>query len=122
MYLYGEYEELTSDELDLFLLQLKIPLNSNGTDYIREAIFECYYYPDLQKRLIDIFSIIGKRHNKTNSAVRSGFRTALERLNMYKESINCPIMQYFDLSQNITPKEFLEIAVMYLHQQKGKKK
>lgn len=122
MYLYGEYEELTSDELDLFLLQLKIPLNSNGTDYIREAIFECYYYPDLQKKLIDIFSIIGKRHNKTNSAVRSGFRTALERLNMYKESIDCPIMQYFDLSQNITPKEFLEIAVMYLHHQKGKKK
>ena len=122
MYLYGEYEELTSDELDLSLLQLKIPLNSNGTDYIREAIFECYYYPDLQKKLIDIFSIIGKRHNKTNSAVRSGFRTALERLNMYKESIDCPIMQYFDLSQNITPKEFLEIAVMYLHHQKGKKK
>lgn len=41
---------------------------------------------------------------------------------MYKESIDCPIMQYFDLSQNITPKEFLEIAVMYLHHQKGKKK
>lgn len=78
--------------------------------------------PRFAKKLIDIFSIIGKRHNKTNSAVRSGFRTALERLNMYKESIDCPIMQYFDLSQNITPKEFLEIAVMYLHHQKGKKK
>lgn len=122
MYIYGEYEDLTVEELDLLFLKLKIPLNSNGTDYIREAIFECYYYPDLQKKLKDIFSVIGKRHNKTNSAIRSGFRTALERLNIYKNSIDCPIMQYFDCSQNITPKEFLEITVMYLHHQKGKKK
>lgn len=122
MYLYGEYEELTVEELDLFFLALKIPLNSNGTDYIREAIYECYYYPDLQKKLKDIFSVIGKRHNKTNSAIRSGFRTALERLNMYKKSIKCPIMKYFDIDENISPKEFLEIAVMYLHHEKGKKK
>lgn len=122
MYLFGEYEELTNEELDLLFLQLKIPLNSNGTNYIREAIFECYYYPDLQKKLKDIFSIIGKRHNRPNSAIRSSFRTALERLNMYRDSINCPIMQYFDIEENITPKDFLEIAVMYLHLQKGKKK
>lgn len=51
MYLFGEYEELTNEELDLLFLTLKIPLNSNGTNYIREAIFECYYYPDLQKKI-----------------------------------------------------------------------
>lgn len=122
MYLFGEYEELTNEELDLLFLTLKIPLNSNGTNYIREAIFECYYYPDLQKKLKDIFTIIGQRHNKPNSAIRSSFRTALERLNMYRDTINCPIMQYFDIEENITPKDFLEIAVMYLHLQKGKKK
>ena len=104
MYLFGEYEDLTNEDLDLLFWKLKIPLNSNGTNYIREAIFECYYYPDLQKKLKDIF------------------RTALERLNMYRNSIDCPIMQYFDIEENITPKDFLEIVVMYLHQQKGKKK
>ena len=41
---------------------------------------------------------------------------------MYRNSIDCPIMQYFDIEENITPKDFLEIVVMYLHQQKGKKK
>jgi CheY-like chemotaxis protein len=122
MYLFGEYEELTNEELDLLFLTLKIPLNSNGTNYIREAIFECYYYPDLQKKLNDIFTIIGQRHNKSNSAIRSSFRTALERLNMYKGTIDCPILQYFDTKENITPKDFLEIVVMYLHLQKGKKK
>lgn len=122
MYLFGEYEDLTNEDLDLLFLKLKIPLNSNGTNYIREAIFECYYYPDLQKKLKDIFDIIGQRHNKPNSAIRSSFRTALERLNMYRSSIDCPIMQYFDIEENITPKDFLEIVVMYLHQQKGKKK
>lgn len=122
MYLYGEYKELTIEELDLLFLKLKIPLNSNGTDYMREAIFECYYYPDLRKKLKNIFSIIGERHNKTNEAIRSSFRTALEPLNIYKKSINCPIMQYFDIEQDITPKDFIEIAVMYLHHQKGKKK
>lgn len=122
MYLFGEYEELTNEELDLLFLTLKIPLNSDGTNYIREAIFECYYYPDLQKKLNDIFTIIGQRHNKSNSAIRSSFRTALERLNMYKGTIDCPILQYFDTKENITPKDFLEIVVMYLHLQKGKKK
>lgn len=122
MYLFGEYEELTNEELDLLFLTLKIPLNSNGTNYIREAIFECYYYPDLPKKLNDIFTIIGQRHNKSNSAIRSSFRTALERLNMYKGTIDCPILQYFDTKENITPKDFLEIVVMYLHLQKGKKK
>lgn len=122
MYLFGEYEELTNEELDLLFLTLKIPLNSNGTNYIREAIFECYYYPDLQKKLNDIFTIIGQKHNKSNSAIRSSFRTALERLNMYKSTIDCPILQYFDTKENITPKDFLEIVVMYLHLQKGKKK
>ena len=122
MYLFGEYEDLTNEDLDLLFWKLKIPLNSNGTNYIREAIFECYYYPDLQKKLKDIFTIIGQRHNKPNSAIRSSFRTALERLNMYRNSIDCPIMQYFDIEENITPKDFLEIVVMYLHQQKGKKK
>ena len=122
MYLFGEYEELTNEELDLLFLTLKIPLNSNGTNYIREAIFECYYYPDLQKKLNDIFTIIGQRHNKSNSAIRSSFRTALERLNMYKGTFFCPIVQYFDTKENITPKDFLEIVVMYLHLQKGKKK
>lgn len=122
MYLFGEYEELTNEELDLLFLTLKIPLNSNGTNYIREAIFECFYYPDLQKKLNDIFTIIGQRHNKSNSAIRSSFRTALERLNMYKGTIDCPILQYFDTKENITPKDFLEIVVMYLHLQKGKKK
>ena len=78
--------------------------------------------PRFAKKTYRYFLYNWKKANKTNSAVRSGFRTALERLNMYKESIDCPIMQYFDLSQNITPKEFLEIAVMYLHHQKGKKK
>ncbi len=121
MYLFGEYEELTNEELDLLFLTLKIPLNSNGTNYIREAIFECYYYPDLQKKLKDIFTIIGQRHNKPNSAIRSSFRTALERLNMYRDTINCPIMQYFDIEENITPKDFLEIAVMYLHLQKERR-
>ena len=101
MYLLGEYEELTNEELDLLFLTLKIPLNSNGTNYIREAIFECYYYPDLQKKLKDIFTIIGQRHNKSNSAIRSSFRTALERLNMYRDTINCPIMQYFEIDKNI---------------------
>lgn len=122
LYLFGEYEELTNEELDLLFLKLKIPLNSNGTDYIREGIFECYYYPDLQKKLKDIFDIIGERHCKSNSAIRSSFRTALTRLNMYRDSINCPMLQYFDIEKNITPKDFLEIAVMYLRQQKGKKK
>lgn len=122
MYLYGEYEELTIEEIDLLLLTLKVPLNSNGYYYIRDAIFECYYYPDLQKKLNDIFSIIGKKYNKTNSAIRSGFRTALERLRLLGGSINCPITQYFDSIQDITPKEFLEIIVMYLHLQKTEKK
>ena len=54
--------------------------------------------PRFAKKLIDIFSIIGKRHNKTNSAVRSGFRTALERLNMYIEESTkrgVPSFKYF---------------------------
>lgn len=118
---YTEYSKLTEFDIDLLFLRLKIKLNSNGADYLREAITQCYYYPNLLKKLDSIFSIIAKKHNKTNSAIRSSFRTALEPLNTFRNNINCPIMKYFDLENTITPKNFLEIVVMYLHILKNKK-
>ena len=118
---YQKFETLTEYDIDLLLLRLKIALNSNGADYIREAIIQCYYYPYLLKTLDDVFSLISKRHNKTNSSIRSSFRSALEPLNTFKEKIDCPIMKYFNFKDTITPKNFLEISTLYLHIQKNKK-
>ena len=118
---YKEYEELTEFDINLLLLKLKIALNSNGADYLREAIMQCYYYPYLLKTLDDVFSLIAKKHNKTNASIRSSFRTALEPLNVFRKIIDCPIMKYFNFDDNITPKDFLEIVTMYFHRQKNKK-
>lgn len=118
---YSEYAQLSEFDIDLLLLKLKIKLNSNGADYLREAILQCYYFPYLLRTLDDVFSMIAKNHNKSNEAIRSSFRTALEPLNIFKNSINCPIMKYFNPDDNITPKNFLEIVTLYLHRQKNKK-
>lgn len=118
---YTEYVELTDFDIDLLFLRLKIKLNSSGADYLREAITQCYYYPNLLKKLDTIFSIIAKKHNKTNAAIRSSFRTALAPLNTFRNTINCPVMKYFSVEDTITPKDFLEIVVMYLHILKNKK-
>ena len=120
LYLYQKYDELTTDELNIFFLKTNIPLFSSGSYYVRDAIRTCYYYPDDQQRLDDIFSKLSKKYNKPNEAIRSGFRASLKGLNMNRESIDCPIMKYFDLSQNITPKDFLEISTIYFHQKNKK--
>lgn len=53
-----KYEELTKSEIDSLLLQLNFHLGSNGTKYIRTAIFQCYYYPSIFNSLDDIFRLI----------------------------------------------------------------
>lgn len=118
---YSEYEELTEFDIDKLFLKLKIKLNSNGADYLRESITQCYYYPNLLKKLDDIFFMLAKKHDKTNDAIRSSFRSALEPLNNFRDTIDYPIMKYFDYGCKITPQRFLEIVVMYLHIIKNKK-
>ena len=51
MYLFGEYEELTNEELDLLFLTLKIPLNSNGTNYIKRSYFWVLLLPWLTEKI-----------------------------------------------------------------------
>lgn len=118
---YNQYEQLNEFDVDLLLLRLKINLNSIGSDYIREAIIQCYYYPYLLKSLDDVFSLLSIKYAKTTDAIRSSFRTALEYLNTHRNMIEHPIIKYFMTDNNITPKMFLEIVVLYLHIQKNKR-
>ena len=122
LYSCSEYEELTDTEIDEFFIALKISPSSNGANYLRDSIKQCYYFPYSDETLIYIFTTIGEKYNLTNEAVRSRIRTSLENLNLYKENLKHPIMENFDLEQNITPKDFLEKAVSFLHKQKIKKK
>lgn len=122
LYAYGNYEELTPEDFDFLFMKLRIPLNSTGSEYLRESITEGYYFPTSEKVLNNIFSIIAEKYDRTNESIRSGIRTALENMNLYKNTIDYPIMKNFELEENITPKDFLEKSVAFLHTQKRKKK
>ena len=104
------------NRIDLLFLKTKISLKSTPLDRVRDALVKCYYDSNLLLNLNQLFDIVGKDFNTTRDGVRSSFRTALNRLNLYKDKENPPfaIYKFFDKGEDITPKNFLDISTYFL--------
>ncbi len=104
------------NRIDLLFLKTKISLKSTPSDRVRDALVKCYYDSNLLLNLNQLFDIVGKDFNTTRDGVRSSFRTALNRLNLYKDKENPPfaIYKFFDKGEDITPKNFLDISTYFL--------
>lgn len=113
--------DLTIHELDSLLLRLNFNIHSNGTRYMKSAIFQCYYYPNTLNSLDNIFNVVAFEHNISTEQVREGLRSSLTPLNNSMPFYSSTsLFELFDDKRNITPKYFLEVFVTYLHILKNK--
>ena len=103
-------------KIDRLFLKLKIPLRSNPSNRVRNALTKCYYCPELTENINDLFDLVGKDFKTTREGIRSSFRTALKPLNSYKDKEQPPFAIYklFDKGEDVTPKRFLDICIYYL--------
>lgn len=115
-------KKLINEEINKLFIILKIPLKSTASIIMKEAIWECIKDPELSLKIKNVYDKLAKKHHTSNSAIRSFFRTGLRKLNLYKDSIKSPIMRYFDSTENITPKEFIDVVLIYLECKQKKKK
>ena len=118
------YKEISSDEINFLLLKLNFNIGSNGCDYLRTAIFYCYYNPNALKSLDGIYDFISKQYNTDVKTVKSAIRSALVPLNnSYQLNAKNNLFNIFDKSRKIiTPKYFLEAFVTFLHYKKAQNK
>ena len=116
-----ETMDILDNELNSYLLQLSLNVNSIGCKYLKCAILNYYYYSKRFNYLEDVFITVASEYNVTKSEIREGIRSALIPLNIYRDTIQHPIMKLFDTTRNITPKYFLEFFVIYLKSKKNKK-
>lgn len=107
-------------KIDLLFLETKISLSSSPSDRVRYALRKCYYNPNLTANIDELFNIVARDFDTTGDGIRSSFRTALSRLNLYKDKGNHPfeIYKFFENGEDVTPKTFLDIAVYYLKNKK----
>lgn len=121
----NKYEKL--DEMNLHLLFLNLDLNvtSEGVIFLKDAIKECYYFPNLLGHLDKVLNLVAYKHHIKPETVRSAIRTTLKPLNLYDytHSPNSLVSSLFDTTRNISPKYFLDVVVPYLRikNQKNKK-
>ena len=118
-----EYEEISREEIDIFLFRLNINIGSNGADYLRSAIFYCYYNFDAFKSLDGIYDFVATQYNVPTDSVKYAIRSALIPFNNWYQldkNNNNKLYSIFDRSrQTISPKYFVEAIVSYLHYKKN---
>lgn len=107
-------------KIDLLFLKTNISLNSNPSNRVRNTLKKCYYKPELLSNIDYLFDIVAKDYHTTRDGIRSSFRTALLRLNLYKDKGDKPfeIYKFFEKGENVTPKRFLDVALYYLKNKK----
>lgn len=122
IYIDSKIPEIDKISLKLFLLDLKFNIHSLSTKYLIEAIYQCYYYPNLLENLDDIINLIAFKFNTNSKTVKAAFRNALRPINIYRKEITqSTFINLFDPFRNITPKYFLEVITMYLYKIKSQK-
>ena len=119
----NNFDDLDEDFLNKLFLGLYITVGSFHTEILKEAIEECYKYPYLLDNFDLVLSILSNKHySMTTEDVRNAIRSALHKLNIHKEKLNSHyIARMFEPNKNITPKQFLEVVVSYLHIKKNQK-
>lgn len=113
--------ELNEIDLQTLLLSLNLNIWSTSTKYLVEAIYQCYYYPNLLNNLDNVVKIISYKNNTDSKTIKFALRNSLKPLNNFRYSVNHPIMALFDETRNITPKYFLEVLIIYLYKKNQKK-
>lgn len=119
----NNYDILDENYLNKLLFSMKILVGSFQTEILKEAIIECYNFPYLLSNFDSVLSILSYKHNDMdNESIRTAIRTSLKELNKQKQNLcKHPIVKMFEPERNVSPKNFLEIMISYLHIQKNKK-
>lgn len=104
---------LNDKDLKYFLFSLNFNLYSAGTIYLMEAITYGYENPKLLENIKDLYSLISKNHNVSESAVKWGIRNSINTMN--NNTTNKEIKSKFDIgyTKKMTPKFFIPLVVSH---------
>ena len=118
----NNYDILDENYLNKLLFSMKVVVGSYQSEILKEAIIECYNFPYLLSNFDSVLSILSyKYHGMDNESLRTAIRTSLKELNKQKENLlDHPVVKMFEPERNVSPKNFLEIMVSYLHTLKKK--
>ena len=90
---------------------------------MKTAIFICYYQYPYFPTLKELYIEIAKQYGKTVEEIKSGIRSSLITVNNSRNRITKKtILDIFDKSYNITPKDFLKTFVTHLRYAKNNRK
>lgn len=116
----NKIEKLTETDLNFLFIQLGIGLSSYGSEYLRFALYYCYYHPRTLDKIENVYNLVAKQFSVTNETVRSRMRTALRHIRIPKNNYILGLLNELKNSY-ISPADFLEICSSYLYYIKNKK-
>lgn len=112
-----QIEELDfpQEKLDFLLKQLKINLNSNGADYLLEAIHIAYDDSSILHNLQNLYFRIGFTYGVSALTVKWGLRNLVDKVNYdINLATKYSIFNVNDKNFKITPKFFLKTIIDYI--------
>lgn len=112
--------DITIKELKSILLSLGIYIYSNASQYLISAIFKCYYTPEHFVTLDRLYEVIADEYNVSKEQIKNSIRHLIDTFNKsYNLKDNDLYYKIFMNKTNISPKQFIQIFVNYLHDVKG---
>lgn len=119
IFLDNKYVEIAVEDIQIFLIRIGLKLSSKGGKYLTKAIEECFYFPEKLNDFNFVLDFLTKKFNVDSESIRSSMRTTLKPINNNIKLYNKkPFWKLFDKSINITPRLFIEVAVIYLYKHK----
>lgn len=112
--------DINIKELKSLLLKLGIYIYSNASQYLISAIFKCYYNSEYLVTLDNLYEIIAEEFNVSKEHIKNSIRHLIDTFNnSYNLSDNDLYYKIFINKTNISPKQFIQFFVNYLHEIKG---
>ena len=113
--------ELTNEIIEPYLIPLNIYMNSNGSHYLKSAIFYYHHYQNQFSNFVQIYELIANDNKVTVKEVQDGIRGALKPLNRYRDLITpTRLLKQFDPYRNISAQYFIETFVAFIRNEKNK--
>ena len=113
--IYEMSNYILDKKIDKLFLKVHIPLQTNPSNRVKNALSKCYNSPNLLGNLNNLFDLVGDDFETSGESIRSSFRTTLKALNQRRNQ-NSPfaIYKFFSPEDEITPKSFLDVCTYYL--------
>lgn len=116
-----EVPEITLKDIKFILLNFGMNTYNNATKYLMAVILQCYYHPEYLITLNNIYEIIAKQYKIPREQIKNSIRHLIDVFNNSYDLINQNLYKsIFKVKDELSPKRFIEMLVIYLQIIKNK--